>query len=132
MPPRLAPEGKRERGSSSLLPQAEFFQNGIHHRDTEKNEAGNWYNEAMSHDAEILARVIEPEVSGLEVALARYLLSLDFRAADVDRMNVLAQKASEGTLTESECSELESYRHVGHLVALMQSKARTSLKYPRG
>jgi uncharacterized protein YnzC (UPF0291/DUF896 family) len=68
----------------------------------------------MSHDAEILAR---------------YLLSRDFRAVDFDRMNVLAQKVSEGTVTESECSEVASYRHVGHLLALMQSKARTSLKH---
>jgi uncharacterized protein YnzC (UPF0291/DUF896 family) len=51
---------------------------------------------------------------------------------DIDRMNVLAQKASEGNLTESEDAELESYRHVGHLLALIQSKARGSLKHSRG
>jgi hypothetical protein len=85
-----------------------------------------------SHDAEILARVIEPEKSGLEPDLARYLLTLDFRPIDIDRMNVLAQKASGGNLTESEDAELESYRHVGHLLALMQSKARASLKHSCG
>jgi hypothetical protein len=50
----------------------------------------------MSHDAEILARVIEPEASGLEADLARYLLSLDFRAVYIERMNVLAQKGLRG------------------------------------
>ncbi len=43
-------------------------------------------------------------------------------------MNELAQHAQAGTLSEKEDAELESYRHVGHLLALMQSKARISLK----
>ena len=85
-----------------------------------------------SHDAEILARLIEPEKSGLEPDLARYLLTLDFRPMDIDRMNLLAQKACDGDLTQSEAAELESYRHIGHLLALMQSKARASLKNSRG
>ena len=76
--------------------------------------------------------MIEPEKSGLDPDLARYLLTLDFRPTDIDRMNVLAEKAGEGALTESEAAELESYRHIGHLLALIQSKARASLKHSRG
>lgn len=85
-----------------------------------------------SLDAEILARLIEPEKSGLDPGLARYLLTLEFRSIDVERMNVLAHKASEGDLTGAEAAELESYRHIGHLLALMQSKARASLKLSCG
>jgi hypothetical protein len=85
-----------------------------------------------THDAEILARVIEPEKSGLDPDLARYLLTLDFRLLDTGRMNALAQKGCEGDLTASEEAELESYRHVGHLLALIHSKARASLKHSLG
>jgi hypothetical protein len=43
-------------------------------------------------------------------------------------MNVLAERAREGTLTPEESAELDSYLHVGSLVSLLQSKARRLLK----
>jgi len=42
-------------------------------------------------------------------------------------MNELAEKAREGALSSGEDRELENYRHVGHLLALLRSKARISL-----
>ncbi len=81
-----------------------------------------------SSETAILDRLIPPEPTGLPPEAARYLLTLDFAPADLDRMNELAGKAQAGTLTPEESSELDSYRHVGHLLALMQSKARQSLK----
>jgi uncharacterized protein YnzC (UPF0291/DUF896 family) len=79
-------------------------------------------------EAAILARLIEPEKDDLAPEAAQSLLTIDFADVDVVRMNELAEKARQGTLRESETVELESYRHVGHLLALMQSKARSSLK----
>jgi uncharacterized protein YnzC (UPF0291/DUF896 family) len=43
-------------------------------------------------------------------------------------MNALAERAREGTLTADEREELENYRRVGHLLGLMQSKARIALR----
>jgi hypothetical protein len=43
-------------------------------------------------------------------------------------MDVLAEKARKGALEEEERAEAENYEHVGHLLAMMQSKARRSLK----
>ena len=43
-------------------------------------------------------------------------------------MQVLSQKASEGTLTAEEQAEIDDYERVGHLLDLMHSKARTKLK----
>ena len=60
----------------------------------------------------------------------KYLLSINFRTGDIDRMNQLAEQAQAGTLSEKDIAELESYRRVGHLLALMQSKARISLNDP--
>ncbi len=79
-------------------------------------------------EAAILARLIEPERDNMLPEAACYLLSIDFRDEDRDRMNALAEKAREGALTEDEGEELENYRRVSHLLALMQSKARISLR----
>ena len=79
-------------------------------------------------EAAILKRLIEPDRDDLPPETARYLLTISFIAADHDRMEALAAKAREGSLTVDEQSELENYEHVGHLVALLKSKARRSLR----
>jgi len=43
-------------------------------------------------------------------------------------MDELAEKASEGTLTASERQDAEALNRVAHLLALLQSKARQSLR----
>jgi hypothetical protein len=43
-------------------------------------------------------------------------------------MNDLAEKARQGTLTDEERAQIESYERVGHMIGLLQSKARRSLK----
>ncbi len=65
-------------------------------------------------------------------AVARAILALDFIQADKDRMRQLSAKAREGTLTPDEQAESNSYERVGHLLNLMQSKARCSLESGRG
>jgi hypothetical protein len=42
-------------------------------------------------------------------------------------MQDLADKSQAGTLTEDEERELDSYLHIGNLLAVMQSKARLVL-----
>ena len=79
-------------------------------------------------EAAILSRLIEPERSGIAPEAARYILTLEFKDSDHQRMNELAEKAREGLLSKGEEKELENYRHVGHLLALLRSKARVSLK----
>jgi hypothetical protein len=78
-------------------------------------------------EAAILKRVIAPEAGGLPRPLAELVLSLDFPPADQVRMEELAQKSNAGTLTPEEHEHLQGYVNVGHLLALLQSKARTSL-----
>ena len=76
----------------------------------------------------IFGRLIERNESHLAPEVARYLLALDFRGPDRDRMNELAEKAREGHLTREEDVELNSYIQVGNLLAILQSKARKSLR----
>ena len=76
----------------------------------------------------ILSRLIEPERSDLAPEAAHYILTLEFKDSDRQRMNDLAEKAHDGALSAAEETELENYRHVGHLLALLRSKARVSLR----
>jgi hypothetical protein len=76
----------------------------------------------------IWARIVDPQTGGLKSASARSLLDLDFKPADRQRMEELAEKAGAGTLTAQERQEAETYNRVAHLLALLQSKARLSLR----
>ena len=80
------------------------------------------------NEADILTKLISPDRPGLSPEAARSILALSFDTEDVERMNALSAKANEGSLTEQEQQELDSYERVGHLLAIFQSKARTSLK----
>ena len=83
--------------------------------------------ESANTETAILSRLIDAERSGLAPEAARYILTLEFKDTDKERMNELAEKVREGTLSSGEERELENYRHVGHLLALLRSKARISL-----
>jgi len=79
-------------------------------------------------EANILARLIQLGQEELSPGAAEYLLSLQFSDRDVARMNELSELAQEGTLTSDEQSELDSYLHVGNLIAIMQSRGRRALR----
>jgi hypothetical protein len=80
-------------------------------------------------EAAILARLIERSQADLSGA-AEYLLSIRFDDRDIARMNELSELARNGTLNTQEQAELDSYIHVANLIAVMQSKARRSLRRP--
>jgi uncharacterized protein YnzC (UPF0291/DUF896 family) len=80
-------------------------------------------------DVAILDRLIRPERDDLSAAAAaRDLLKIDFEPGDIERMHELAAKAREGVLTPAERAEIHEYDRVGHVLALLHSKARRSLK----
>ena len=79
-------------------------------------------------EAAILARLIQTEKDELPRGAAEYLLSIRFGERDTGRMNELSELARQGKLTIGEQAELDSYIHVGNLLAVMQSKARRALQ----
>ena len=79
-------------------------------------------------EAAIWARLFQLEEPAVTPDVARYLLALKFPAADERRIDELSAKARAGTLTDREAQELDSYLHIGSLLAVMQSKARRLLK----
>jgi hypothetical protein len=82
----------------------------------------------ISHESEILSRVVGPENPGFTPEVARSILELRFNKSDTDRMNQLAAKARKGPLNEEEESQMHGYLFVGAMVDLMHSKVRLSLR----
>jgi hypothetical protein len=79
-------------------------------------------------EAAILARLIQIGEEELPQSAAEYLLSIRFGEGDTARMNELSELARQGKLTKDEQAELDSYVHVGNLLAVIQSKGRRALK----
>lgn len=76
----------------------------------------------------ILDRVIKPARNGLSPEVARFILTMTFEERDHERMAELAGKAQAGALTPEEAAEVDEYRRVGDLLALLHSKARLAMK----
>ena len=85
----------------------------------------------QNSEAAIFSRVVSPDNANLSPDAANSLLQITFPEADRERMNILAEKARQGTLCADEASELENYSRVGRLLEVLKSKARLSLKAPR-
>lgn len=64
----------------------------------------------------------------LTAAAAEEILRLEFAAADIDRMNELAERNRRGLLSPAEDAEMEEYIRVGVQIEILQSKARQALK----
>ena len=86
----------------------------------------------MSHqvvtELDILADVISPELASLKPDAARAILKWKFSEKSVARMNWLAERNCNGTITPEEREELERFMRVGGLINIVQAKARLSLR----
>lgn len=80
----------------------------------------------------ILSRVLGAPALRFLPEAARSILEWKFDQVDIDRMNTLAEKNRQGTLTATEQQELQSYLLVGHLLDLLYAKARLALKQTGG
>jgi hypothetical protein len=81
-----------------------------------------------STETAIFERIVLPHEPDLSEAAARSILAMNFSAEDQARMQELADKAQSGRLTPEEREATENYEHVGHYLAILQSKARLALK----
>jgi hypothetical protein len=81
-----------------------------------------------NHEADILARVLQPDNDDFPPEAAKAILQFTFSKADRERMHELAVKNQEGALTPQEEQELASYRRVGRLLDLLCAKACLAFK----
>ena len=78
--------------------------------------------------AAIFARLWETKDGHLPLALARFVVKLDFSEQDKARMHDLAVKNQQGLISAAELEELDNYVKAGDLLGLLQSKARRTLR----
>lgn len=103
-------------------------------REAKQYSSKNQFQEAPAisiSEATLWERLLDPVSAAPSSAVAQYLLDLRFPQTDIDRMHELAEKAREGILTLEEQIEMDNYERVGHVLSLLKSKARKSLKKKR-
>jgi hypothetical protein len=79
-------------------------------------------------EVSILNRMFRPDAPTFSPEAAHDILALDFDDSDKERMRELSAKARAGALTADEDAEASNYELLGHLLNIMQSKARRSLE----
>ncbi|HLL88443.1 MAG TPA: hypothetical protein VK324_03995 [Tepidisphaeraceae bacterium] len=79
-------------------------------------------------EIEIWSRLVDPQDPNLDPDSARGLLKVQFKDRDRARVAELAERANEGTLTEAERGEYETYVYVADVLGLLQAKARAALQ----
>jgi len=82
-------------------------------------------------EAGIFGRILTNCKEVMTHELSRYVLTLGFSDAEQARMQDLATRNQENNLSADERQELMNYVRAGHLLALLHSKARKSLKKRR-
>jgi hypothetical protein len=75
----------------------------------------------------LLNRILEPVSASLNEEAARKLIGLKADRKTQARVAKLAEKCDEGELTPQERREYEMYVMAGHVVAILQAKARIVL-----
>jgi hypothetical protein len=96
-----------------------------------KNEAmstGFLPSATPSYDAAILARVIDPQKTGLPAEVAHSMLQWEFNSEDRHKMAELAEKARSGELSDCEQSEIDGFIRVGNLLSLVHAQAKLALQ----
>ena len=84
-------------------------------------------HEQIDHSLPPLARLLEPVGRCLTPEVARRLIELRANPAMQERLDDLADKSTEGTLTEDERAEYQTYVHAIDFIAILQAQSRSLL-----
>jgi hypothetical protein len=84
----------------------------------------------MDRTAPIFDRLLEPVARALNLDAASRLISLRADDATQARMEELAERCSEGALSDSDRAEYESLVTAGEMISVLRAKARIALATP--
>jgi hypothetical protein len=84
------------------------------------------------NEVEIWTEVINPDGHDMSVPEANAVLRWSFDDDAKLKMEALAARNNRGELSEAEREELAAYINVGQVIAILQAKARLSLKHSGG
>jgi hypothetical protein len=83
-------------------------------------------NEAVLN--QIVESIVKADDPSFSVELSQHFLTIEFGDDVKERVNLLSEKAREGTLTVDEDEELKFFVVVSHFVGAWKAKARNSLR----
>lgn len=81
-----------------------------------------------THEPSALAQILEPLAQCLTPDVAEAIINLRADSVLQARVDLLASKRTEGTLTDDERDEYESYVHATNFISILQAKARKRVK----
>lgn len=84
--------------------------------------------DAPPYEGTLLDSLLDPFGDCLTPEVARKLVDLQASEPVMARVEELADKCNEGTLTPDERAEYESYVHVNHVMTMLKAKARKFLQ----
>ena len=85
---------------------------------------------SSSHNTATIDRLLTPAADSMPIEVARWLVGL---RADSDlqaRLDELADKNTDGIITESELAEYDEYLRASEVIGVLQAKARLALASP--
>src|SRR5262249_21558054 len=83
--------------------------------------------QSQTSEIAIFGRLLRNSKGQMSRSLARYVLTLGFSDDERSRVQDLATRNQEGTLSAEQKEELHHYVQAGHLLALLHSEARRTL-----
>ena len=84
--------------------------------------------DSTAYEGTLLDSLLEPFGECLTPEVARKLVDLQAGETVMARVEELAEKCNEGTLTPNERTEYESYVHVNHVITMLKARARKFLQ----
>ncbi|MEX0702191.1 MAG: hypothetical protein WD069_08855 [Planctomycetales bacterium] len=81
-----------------------------------------------SHSATVLDRLLDPVTECLTADVARRIVNLELDPALQSKLDDLAAKAAEGTLSPTEADEYREFVEGIDIVGILKAKARASLR----
>ena len=78
-------------------------------------------------ESTLLGQMLDDLSRCLDAESARRVIELKLRPSVHDRIEVLAEKANEGSLTPDERNEYEAYINFGDILSALKIKAKRSL-----
>jgi len=97
-------------------------------KDTQEKESG--VSRSIDHATAGLAKILDPVAQCFTPEVAKRVAELRADPAVQARIEGLAEKCNEGTITPEEMAEYDAYIQAMDVVAVLQKKARTLIVQP--
>lgn len=83
--------------------------------------------ETTTQQSAIINEMLEPLTAALTPETAQLMANLKAKPSVERRVNALAEKCNEGTLSEAEQSEYEAYVRIGNVINILKARAKQTL-----